>query len=105
MKHPFCLCFGVYNPVLHAKGDNFKPVVGAQTRNLFHAQRIFAIKGIGWGWEGMSKSIIKGNIYEKILFQVVLNEVLKSSKMTSVDVKTDVYKTIRTKRPGDCTVL
>ena len=30
---------------------------------------------------------------------------LKSSKMTSVDVKTDVYKTIRTKRPGDCTVL
>ena len=53
----------------------------------------------------MSESVIKGNIYEKTLFQVVLNEVLKSSKMTSVDVKTDVYKTIRTKRPGDCTVL
>ena len=53
----------------------------------------------------MSKSVIKGNIYEKILFQVVLNEVLKSSKMTSIDVKTDVYKATRTKRPGDCTVL
>ena len=37
IRHPFCLCFGVYNPVLHNKSDNFKPVVGTQTRNLCHA--------------------------------------------------------------------
>ena len=38
-----------------------------------------------WVGRGLSESVNKGNIYEKILLQIGLNEVLKSSKMTSAE--------------------
>ena len=72
--------WSVKSTILHAKNDNFKPVVGAQTRNVWQAWQILAIKGIGMGVRGreVSESVNKRNIHEKILFQIVLNEVLKS---------------------------
>ena len=52
--------------------------MGAQTRNLYHASKILTIKGmVGAGVGGLSESFNKRNIHEKILFQIVLNEVVK----------------------------
>ena len=48
------LCFIFWSikfTALHAKDDNFKPDMGAQTRNLCYAYQIFGIKGMGAGVE------------------------------------------------------
>ena len=39
--------WSVKSTALNAKDDNFKPVMGAQTRNLCYAYQIFGIKGMG----------------------------------------------------------
>ena len=49
---PFGLFWSVKSTVLHAKDDNFKPVMGAQTRNLWRAEQILAIKGKRMGVGG-----------------------------------------------------
>ena len=89
MRSPLCSMFwSVKSTVLHAKDDNFKPFMRAQTRNLCYAKQILDIKGmVGAGVEGLSESFNKSNIHEKILFQSVFYEVVKYA---SADVKTDV---------------
>ena len=47
--------WSVKSTVLHAKDNNFKPDMGAQTRNLCYAYQILPIKVMGlkeggWGW-------------------------------------------------------
>ena len=56
--------WSVKSTALHAKDDNSKSVIGAQTRNLCYACQIFGIKGIGVGEGELSESVNKNNIYE-----------------------------------------
>ena len=46
------------------------------------------------GWRGLGEFIKNGKLLPKVIFQIILNEVLKSSKrfwkMISIDVKADV---------------
>ena len=44
--------WSVKSTVLPAKDDNFKPVTGAQTRNLCYALQILVIKRMGVGKAG-----------------------------------------------------
>ena len=54
MNSALCFIFwSIKFTALHAKDDNLKPGMGAQTRNLCYAYQIFGIKGmeVGVGFE------------------------------------------------------
>ena len=72
MRSPLCSMFwSVKSTVLHAKDDNFKPFMGAQTRNLCYAKQILDIKGmVGAGWKGWVNPLIKVTFMKKSCFRV-----------------------------------
>ena len=92
MKFPFpfaLFMFWSVKSVLHAKDDNL--CYGSTNKKFMLCLADFGIKGMGvcvcvcgeGGWEGgggggggvgVSESVNKGNIYQKILFQIVLNK-------------------------------
>ena len=66
-------CWSVKSTTLDAKDDNFKPVMGAQTKNLCYAQQILVIKGMGVGEGGwLSEPVNKRNIHEKSCFRYIV---------------------------------
>ena len=87
MKFPFpfaLFMFWSVKSVLHAKDDNL--CYGSTDKKFMLCLADFGIKGMGVcggggggegggrGGVGVSESVNKGNIYQKILFQIVLNK-------------------------------
>ena len=81
MGPPICFMFcSIKSTFLHTKDDYLKSDMEAQTRHLCHSVCVCVCgrrEGERIGWL-RNESINKTNIYDKVSFQIVLNEALKS---------------------------